>query len=112
MRTEAEPATRADIEEFLGESLPMTVRAWAWRVDGEVMAVAGYYMHGMTAVVFSELKPGAPKLAIWRESRKFMEKIKLPAICGTTPESRPFLERLGWKFSHMDGEKEVLTWKF
>lgn len=84
----------------------MTVRATVWERDGEVVGLAGYYLHGDVAVVFSEAKEGLPKLAVWREAKAFMARLKRPAVCFTEGSGR-FLERLGW----VKGQGEEYRWQ-
>lgn len=91
-----EPATRADILQFYGEMPAHTVRAVVWKRGDEVIGVAGYHMRNC-AVVFSDIKPDAPKFTIWREAKKYMQELNLPSLCEAECNSGRFLERLGWK---------------
>lgn len=90
----------------------MSVRAWAWDVDGKPAAVAGYYLKNGQAVVFSDMIEGAPKIRIWREAKVFMEGIALPAVCEATRGSERFLERLGWVHMQTTDECEVYRWPY
>lgn len=90
---------------WFGHATPVTIRATVWERDGELLGIAGYYMDGV-AVVFSESKPGLPKLAIWREAKAFMAGLNIPAVC-ITEEGGPFLERLGW----IKGEDGDYLWQ-
>lgn len=109
MRTKSRPATRADILGFYGRIPDKSVRARVLEQDGEILGVAGYYMAGGTAVVFSDMKPGISKMTIWRESVAMMKTIKMPALCHASDGSGPFLERLGWRPVGPDGE--VYEWR-
>lgn len=77
--------------------------------DGEVIGIAGYYLLLGAVLVFSEAKPGIPKMTIWRESLAFMADLKLPAICVAEETSGRFLERLGWHRATPDGD--VYQWQ-
>ncbi|MDX1742939.1 MAG: hypothetical protein R3186_05015, partial [Ruegeria sp.] len=110
-RIEVRPARRSDLIAICGENSPLTVRAWAMDVNGEPAAVAGFFMAGGRAVVFSDIaKEGIPKLAIWRAAKKFMEKLTCPAACVAKEGSQEFLERLGWVYNGTDETGDVYTW--
>lgn len=108
---EVRAASAADVREFYGKLPPQTIRAKVLERDGEVVGVAGYYVGGPTAVVFSDAKEGIPKIRIWREAVKFMRELNLPALCVATPGSEAFLQRLGWTFAGLDDGKEVYRWQ-
>ena len=72
------------------------MRARVLERDGEVVGIAGYYLVGGVAFMFSDNRDDIPKLTIWREAKAMMAEMKLPAICTATEQSGPFLERLGW----------------
>lgn len=84
----------------------MSVRGVVWETDGEVVGLAGRYLLGGRTVIFSDAKPGLPKLAVWRAAKKFMAEVVGPAVC-VTENSGPFLERLGW----VKGEGEEYLWQ-
>lgn len=90
----------------------MSVRAWAWDVDGEVAAVAGYYLSNGQAVVFSDMIATAPKIRVWREAKAFMDLLKLPAVCRASTGSEQFLERLGWIHMQSTDDGEVYRWPY
>lgn len=90
------PATSADIKAYFKKSAPHTIRAWALEVDGHVEGIAGYYVAGGNAVVFSDVNEGVKKMTIWRAGLSFVKSLPLPAICEGTEKSKAFLERLGW----------------
>lgn len=72
------PATPADIIDFYGMELPVTVRAWAVDYKGETVCLAGVTIHrNMPALAFSELRDhDAPPITVYRTAIKLMEKIK------------------------------------
>ena len=89
-------ATPADVRDYFGQNSPQTVRAKVLEADGEVMGIAGYYLSGGVAIVFSDNKPGIPKMTIWRQSVALMNSLTIPALCVASEGSERFLERLGW----------------
>lgn len=108
-RLESRPATAADVVAFFGKNSPQTVRARVVEVDGVVQGIAGYYIAGGIAIMFSDSKE-LPKVTIWRESKKMMESMKLPAICIGSGDSRSFLERLGWAYVGTTDAGEIFQW--
>lgn len=79
--------------------------------DGEVLAVAGYHIGAGCVVMFSDMKPGIPKMRIWREARRMMSELKLPAVCVAEEYSGPFLERLGWHYAGRSDAGDVYQWQ-
>ena len=104
-KMKSRPATQADIKALYG-NVPVTMRARVLDVDGEVAAILGYHLTGGAVVVFSEIRKPIPKMAVWREAKKFMSELKIPAICVAENGSGPLLKRLGW----VTEDEEVFTW--
>lgn len=111
MKTATRPATARDILGFYGRSSEKTIRAQVWELDGEPAAVAGVYRLGAARVVFSDIRPGVPKMAIWRQAKAFMDDLKAPALCIAEANSGPFLERLGWAFVGSSEDGDVYQWR-
>lgn len=92
------------------------MRAKVALIDGEPVGLAGYYLRGGVAFVFStQLGPLEGKgRFILREARKFMSEIKFPARCVADP-ARPsagrFLRRLGWRLATSVDGLEVYEWQ-
>lgn len=101
----------ADLAQFFGEKLPMSVRARVIERDGDVVAVAGYYFAGSRVAVFSDLKADLPKMTIWREAKALMDGISLPAYCMTNTGAGQFLKRLGWDFHSTSPDGDFYTWQ-
>lgn len=93
---QSRPATPADLVAWYGFHPPMTVRAMVWEDETGLLGIAGHHIQNGKIVVFSEMKPELPELAVWRAAKGFMAGFKLHAVC-TTKDSGRFLERLGWK---------------
>jgi len=110
-RLKSRPAVAADLERFYGRPSPYSVRARVLEMDGEVVGVAGYYLIGGAALMFSDSKADLPKMTIWREAKAMMATMKLPAICVATETSGPFLERLGWARIGGYEANEVYSWQ-
>ncbi len=110
-RTKTRPATAADVVEYFGQKAPQTIRASVFEVDGELIGIAGYYLAGGVAVVFSDNKPDIPKMTIWRHAKAMMDSLRLPAICFATETSGPFLERLGWQFIEETDAGDMYKWQ-
>lgn len=104
-KMKSRPATQDDIKTLYG-NVPVTMRAHVLDDGGEVTAILGYYLRGGTVVVFSEIRKPVPKMRIWREAKKFMSELKIPAICVAEGGSGPLLKRLGW----VTEDEEVFTW--
>lgn len=111
MRTETRPARAEDIQRIYGRTAGQTVRAQVWTVDGDPVAIVGYYMAGQTAVVFSDIKVDAPKVSIWRAAKAYMANMKVPATCFACDGSGPFLERLGWSHVGPTEDGELYKWQ-
>lgn len=109
---EKRPATRADLLPFYGEAIPATVWAWVWERDGDVVAVAGWHRAEGVPMVFSDMKPGQPKLAIWRHAVEFTDMIPDGAYCIAQEGAAKFLTALGWSFVQSDPKVgEVYQWR-
>lgn len=96
---------------FFPADPPKSARAWVAELDGRVIAVAGYYIDGGAAVVFSDMKDEMYDfpVTIVREARAFMARLPVPAACSASPRVRGagrFLRRLGWQ--HLRGN--VFVW--
>lgn len=105
------PATAADVAGLFDEPVPMTIRARVLEQDGKPVAIAGYFLNGGKAVMFSDVKGAIPKMTIWREAKAMMAGLKLPAICVAECGSGAFLERLGWSLAGNSADGEVYTWQ-
>lgn len=103
-------ATADDIFAFYGKMPPRSVRAWAMERDGVVVGLAGYFVAGGRAVMFSDINAPIPAVAIWRASKALMENLRIPAICVGTEKSKPFLERLGWEYVGDSSDGMVFEW--
>ena len=111
-RLKSRPAAAADVLAFYGRPSPYSIKA---RVienkDCEVIGIAGYYIIGSVAVMFSDNKESVPALTIWRESKALMQGMKIPAICFGSEKSGPFLKRLGWQYVGSSQDGEVYSWQ-
>lgn len=106
-------ATAEDVRRFRGETRE-TVRARVAIKNGEVAAIAGYFVKGGLAHVFSEIRDNLPKTLIWREALTMMKRIDIPAVCVADRQiegSCRFLERLGWRHVASVAEGEVYSWR-
>lgn len=100
--------------DFFGKLPSHSVRAQVWELDGELAAFAGYYMHGTTAVVFSDIKPDldVPAITIVRQAIAYLSDLPVDAICSAEDErAEMFLERLGWKHAATTEEGEIYAWQ-
>lgn len=106
------PATAADIREFYGHPIGVTVRAMAMLVDGKVEALAGLARWPRFYEFFSEIRPGARSrlhcVTVIRHllrAAAWIRDCRLPVIAVASadePGSVQLLERLG--FVHEYGE--------
>lgn len=87
----------------------MTVRSWTLLVDDRPVGIAGWFVFGGVAHVFSDLTPGAPRQTVWRAAKLFMTQLPGSAIC-VTKGSGAFLGRLGWRYLGDCDEGEVYAW--
>lgn len=110
-RHKVRPARASDLIALFGEPYGSTLRAWTLEADGEPVALAGYFMSSGHAMVFSDITDGIPKMTLWREAKRFMDKLKVPGVCVAAEGSGPFLERLGWAFAGHSEDGEVYTWR-
>lgn len=88
-----------------------SIRAVVWERDGEILGVAGYYIVGGSAVLFSDVRPDAPKFAIWKQARKYMSEVRIPMICEADESSSAFLKRLGWAYLETVEGKDIYSWQ-
>lgn len=98
---EIRPATPELLRQFYGSDVPWTVRAVVGVRDGEVLGVGGYLVKGHVVMVFSDIKPGAPKKAIVRGVRATLGLLRRAGLSGIAvrekPESATFLEHFGFQ---------------
>ena len=104
-------ATARDILAFYGQMPPRSVRATVYEIDGKPVGIVGFYIDVGVRVMFSDIKAGAPKKAIWREAKAIMADLTEPAVCVATEGSERFLERLGWMPVEMSSEGMVYRWQ-
>lgn len=109
-RLKSRLATRADITAFFGKTPSQTVRARVLEVDDQIVGVAGYWLAGGVAVMFSDIRGDIPNLTIWRESKAMMQSMNIPALCIATAGSERFLERLGWHYVGPSSDGGVFQW--
>lgn len=90
----------------------MTLWAWAWEDNGEVIAVAGWHRAEVVPMVFSEMKGDHPKMTIWRQAKEFAAMIPDGAYCIASEGSERFLTALGWTFVQSDPRVgDVYQWR-
>lgn len=100
MKPVIRPATRADIEQFYGQSFHKTVRAWAAELDGQTIGLAGLVYHvGRPWYLFSAHKPEMLRfkktmVAAGKMVLKELEGIPGQALTDN-PKSAKLLEHLG-----------------
>lgn len=109
------PARAADFRAFYGRALPRSGRAWVAELDGKVIGLAGYYLMGGRAFVFSDMDEAMARypVTIMREARRLMAGLRLPALCIADPAretSGRFLERLGWRLVGPGDEGDIYAW--
>jgi len=104
------PATAEDVMGLYGKMPPRSVRAWVMEKDGVVVGIAGYFLSGGRAVMFSDMNAPIPAMAIWRASVALMKSMQVPAICVGTEKSAPFLKRLGWVYVGNSSDGMVFEW--
>lgn len=94
------PVTKEMMLDFYGQGFQRTIKAIAGVKDGEVLGIAGYYIDMGRAVIFSDLKPGAPKKAIVKGTRATLEMIKRAGLVGVAyrqdESAASFLEHFGF----------------
>ena len=109
-KTTTRPATAGDVLGFYGKMPPRSVRAWVMECGGTVIGIAGYFMAGERAVMFSDMNAPIPAIAIWRASKALMKAMRVPAICVGDEVSAPFLERLGWVYVGKSFDGMIFEW--
>ncbi len=98
-----------------GDAKLHTMKAKVAVMDGEPVGLAGYYMVGDAAFVFSTMTDAIKDrpMLIWREAKAFMDALKVPARCVADPNipgSGRFLRRLGWTLAGTRDGVEVYEW--
>lgn len=96
--------TRQDVLAFLGQEFPHTARIWVGEVDGEIHAIWGWYLYGMSTVAFMDMDQMGARypVTIMKAAKDFMRRLPKPAVCFADADrdtARAFLERLGWEHS-------------
>ncbi len=99
------------MKRFFGRPSDRSFKAKVLEIDGELAGILGYWVVAGRAVVFSDIRAPIPKMTIWRESKAFLESLRIPAICVASDTSGPFLERLGWVFSKTTEDGDVYEWQ-
>lgn len=115
-RPSVRAARPADFEAFYGRSPPYTMRAWVAELDGEVIGIAGYYMRQGWVQAFSDMNDAMRQYpgTIMREARRFMARLKSPALCIASCSEKNaarFLGYLGWRHVGTSEEGEVYAWQ-
>jgi N-acetylglutamate synthase-like GNAT family acetyltransferase len=112
---EIRPATAELLKQYYGDMPPRTVRAIvAIDDDGEVLGVGGYYIEGVRAMVFSDIKPEMRdhKRALIMGTRAAIDLARSSGLTAIaireTPESASFLEHFGFR-EFMPGIYEWLS---
>ena len=70
------PGTRKEFKDFLGELPAHTVRGYVCEIDGEILAVGGWYYTASEAIAFTNHSPKMRKRDIVKAARIFVEKLK------------------------------------
>lgn len=102
MNVEIKPISHKLFVEFYNRKPERTINGYAFLVEEEVVAIAGYYTLGNAYFVFSDVKEGykPPAVAAVRWSKKFLEMIsKLgKPLRATSKSSEKFLTLLGFNY--------------
>jgi hypothetical protein len=69
-------ATREEFREFFGKLPPTTVKGFVAEVDGEVMAIGGYFYSGSDVIAFTDVNPKMRKRDIVVAGKIFSEKLR------------------------------------
>lgn len=115
MNPEPRPATAVDIAAFYDGPQEKTMRAWAWTLDGEPIALAGIIYHDPThpPVLFSALKPEMKRFprTIVRGARAMLEAlVDVPMLTladREIPGSARLLTRLGFRYAASTADGDI-----
>lgn len=113
------PATAADFEQLLGETLPFRVRASAVDHNGELMGVGGLgFLPNGTVSAFVIRRPGSDRLKVtfhkaglWtmKEARRLGVRKVVAFADPAVERAEAWLERLGFVETLSEGNK-VYVW--
>lgn len=109
-------ATKEDADFFYPERL-MSFKAWVLESKGELLAIWGYLFSQEGRILFCKTKGEIPRKTFWKFSKFLKEEIsdtKLPIWAvkdSELPTSKNFLERLGFRFSHIHNNEEIYLWR-
>lgn len=104
-------ATEADFRALYGDEKAPTCRAVAAARGGETLGLMGWKPDAGGLYVFSRIKPGFPKVGMWRAAVAALAMMGRPAWCVAEAGSAPFLRRLGWRSVGFCDLGEVFEWR-
>jgi hypothetical protein len=112
--TKVRPATRADVEKFLGTAQPFSCRAVAVEKDGVCVGVGGVYWDNGVYIAFSHIEAclRSDKRTILKACKQVMKIIKDMGICvQAIPDpdeqsSEAFISHFGFQ-----KQGEVFVWR-
>ena len=109
---EVKNATAADIREYYGQNMPMTLKAEVFKIGDKIKGVFGIFRIGAQMVMFSDVKPelnlkSIPVLRSIKRMQKMAKESKLPVLATSDELFGPdLLERMG--FEKVEGE--IYVW--
>ena len=118
-RVVIKPSTRRDIEEFYGDTMRNSCRAWSAFYDNELICIAGVSITRKLMLVFMDMRTESevPKKTIWKGALHIWEKIKalnypvMYAVADPKLLTAPsFLERLGFEHVESSARGEIYIW--
>lgn len=111
------PATTEDFVLFKGNAPQHTCRAWTVIYDDDIACIAGVTINRDNLVFFSEMNTehDYPPSAIFKVACYIVEEVSkmgMPVVAQGEPESRNFLERLGFIHTgNYEGQELYQLWQ-
>lgn len=113
MRVEVRPTVPDDLAAFNSDLPPVRARAWTGLIDGEVVAIGGYWYLATTGpMAFLNIKPGAAKrgaVTLMKTARVVFADAKARGFTVIRAQAdednklaKRFLERLGFTICAAD----------
>lgn len=107
-------AIKKDFDYFYkGEEILYSSKAWALVKGRKIYALGGIWLMKTQNTAFVKIRKNLPKKEFWKVSKLIINQLKqigLPIMCfrdETMPNSKNFLEKLGFKYSCILNNQEV-----
>ena len=109
-------ATKEDVKNYYQDAFKQSAKMMVLESEGKILGIAGVTYERDKMVAFSDMKENIPpKIIVWaaKQFLPLLMEVKAPIIAvasGKYPNSRRFLEHLGFRYIEKQLAGDVFIW--